>query len=300
MSSRANAIKPLSADDTFAATPVPALRARALLDGFSLEVSSRDHKALDRAREALPPGTEVYVNWIPGDTHHRSVAAAAILRAAGLVPVPHIGARYLASYTQLADFLARLAGEAGVNRCLIIGGDIDRPVGPYDSSLKILETGLFAKYGIGRIGVAGYPEGHPRIAPEAVAAALDGKLARAREQGLALQIVTQFCFESAPILIWLRALRARGVAVPVRIGLAGPASVTTLMKYALRCGVGNSVRALTLRGPAIARILSESAPDAVVRELAAAQDHDPALGIAGLHLFSFGGLPRTADWARRF
>src|SRR5262245_34715134 len=129
MSSRANAIRPLVDDQTLAA---PAVTARALLRGFSLEVSSRDGKALERAGEALPAGTEVFITWIPGDTHHRSVAAAAKLRQAGLVPVPHIGARYLASYTQLADFLARLSGEAGVESCLTIGGDIDRPVGPYE------------------------------------------------------------------------------------------------------------------------------------------------------------------------
>lgn len=277
-----------------------ATRARDLLRGFSLEVSSRDGKALERGGEALPAGTEVFITWIPGDTHHRTVAAATRLRAAGLEPVPHVGARYLASYTQLADFLARLSGEAGVDRCLVIGGDVDKPVGPYDSSLRMLETGLFAKYGIKRIGVAGYPEGHPKIAPTSLDAALDGKLALTRDQGLELRIVTQFCFEAAPILAWLRGLRARGITAPVRVGLAGPASVTTLMKYALRCGVGNSVRALTLRGPAIARILSESKPDALVQELAGAQGQEPALGIAGLHLFSFGGLQRTADWARSF
>lgn len=297
MSSRASAIRPLPVDQTLTGTQAPPVSARALLRGYSLEVSSRDAKALDAAGETLPTSTEVYINWVPGDTHHRTIAAAAKLRAGGLVPVPHVGARYLASYTQLADFLARLAGEAGVSRCLTIGGDVDRPVGPYESSLQMLETGLFAKYGIKRIGIAGYPEGHPRIGPAALAAALDGKLARARDQGLEVQIVTQFCFEAAPILGWLRALRARGIAAPVRVGLAGPASITTLMKYALRCGVGNSVRALTLRGPAIARILSESTPDALIQELAAANADDATLGIAGLHLFSFGGLKRTAAWA---
>ncbi len=273
-------------------------RPAALMRGFSLEVSARDTKAIAAAGEALPAGTEVYVNWIAGDSHHRNVAAAARLRSAGLTPVPHIGARHLAGFTQLADFLARLAGEAGVSRVLAIGGDLDRPAGPYASSLEMLRTGLFARHGIARIGLAGYPEGNPRIAPQALAAALDAKLALAREQGLAAEIVTQFCFEAAPILGWLRGARARGIAAPVRVGLAGPASVTTLMKYALRCGVGNSVRALTLRGPAIARLLNESAPDAVLRDLAGALAGDPALGIAGIHLFSFGGLTRTAAWAR--
>lgn len=272
----------------------------ALLRGFSLEVSSRDSRGIDRAAELLPPGTEVYLNWLPGDTHHRTIAAAARLRQAGLTPVPHIAARFLASFTQLADFLARLAGEAEVRQALSIGGDRDQPVGPFDSSEKVLATGLFAKYGFQRIGLAGYPEGNPRIAPSVLVTALTAKLEHARAQGLSPYIATQFCFEAAPILAWVRALRASGVTVPVRVGLAGPASITTLMKYGLRCGVGNSVRALALRGPAIAHLLNETGPDAIVRELAAALADEPGLGIAGLHLFSFGGLPRTAEWAQSF
>ena len=269
---------------------------RGLLRGFSLEVSARDTQAIDRAAEWLPAGTEVYLNWIPGDTHHRTIAAAAKLRRAGLTPVPHVAARFLSGFTQLADFVARLAGEAEVRQALTIGGDRDKPAGSFDSSVQVLATGLFAKHGFQRIGIAGYPEGNPRIAPAAIQEALAAKLALLREQGIAPYIATQFCFEAKPILAWLQALRANGIDVPVRVGLAGPASITTLMKFGLRCGVGNSLRALALRGPAIAHLINEAGPDAIVRELAAA--NDPGLGIAGLHLFSFGGLQRTAEWAQ--
>ena len=269
---------------------------RGLLRGFSLEVSARDTQAIDRAAEWLPAGTEVYLNWIPGDTHHRTIAAAAKLRRAGLTPVPHVAARFLSGFTQLADFVARLAGEAEVRQALTIGGDRDKPAGSFDSSVQVLATGLFAKHGFQRIGIAGYPEGNPRIAPAEIQEALAAKLALLREQGIAPYIATQFCFEAKPILAWLQALRANGIDVPVRVGLAGPASITTLMKFGLRCGVGNSLRALALRGPAIAHLINEAGPDAIVRELAAA--NDPGLGIAGLHLFSFGGLQRTAEWAQ--
>ncbi len=273
---------------------------RALLRGFSLEVSARDTQAIDRAAELLPPGTEVYLNWIPGDTHHRTIAAAAKLRRAGLTPVPHVAARFLSGFTQLADFVARLAGEAEVRQALTIGGDRDKPAGSFDSSEQVLATGLFGKHGFQRIGIAGYPEGNPRIAPAAVQAALSAKLGHLRQQGIAPYIATQFCFEAKPILAWLRTLRASGVDVPVRIGLAGPASITTLMKFGLRCGVGNSLRALALRGPAIAHLLNEAGPDAILRELAATNSGEPSLGIAGIHLFSFGGLQRTAEWAQSF
>lgn len=271
-----------------------------LLRGFSLEVSPRDTGAIDQAADLLPAGAEVYLNWIPGDTHHRTIAAAARLRQAGLAPVPHVAARFLSGFTQLADFVARLAGEAGVRQVLTVGGDRNRPAGAFDSSEQVLATGLFARHGFQRVGIAGYPEGNPRIAPAAIQAALAVKLGHLRQQGIAPYIVTQFCFEAKPILAWLQALRASGTEVPVRVGLAGPASITTLVKFGLRCGVGNSVRALALRGPAIAHLLNEAGPDAIVRELAAASASDPSLGIAGIHLFSFGGLQRTAEWAQAF
>ena len=273
-------------------------QAQALLRGWSIEVSCRDSAALAEAAGHVPPGTDVYLNWIDGDTHHRMVAAAAALHSAGLKPVPHVAVRYLASFTQLQDFLARLAGDAGVNAVLLIGGDRERPIGPFDSSQQALETGLFEKHGIARVGIAAYPEGNPRISPAAVDAALAAKLDYARKAGLAAQVVTQFCFEAEPIAAWLRRLRQSGVTAPVRIGLAGPASITTLMKYALRCGIGNSTRALGIRGTAIARLLTESGPERVIHDLARLFAEDKPLRVDGLHFFSFGGFARTADWAR--
>jgi methylenetetrahydrofolate reductase (NADPH) len=266
----------------------------ALLRGFSIEVAPRDARGIAAAAEHLAPGSDVYLPWIAGETHHRTVAAARTLRDAGLSPVPHVAARHLASFTQLADFLARLSGEADVRQALVIGGDRDRPVGTFESSLQLLETGLFARYGFTRLGFACYPEGNPKIAPDVVDQALRAKLARARADGIDSYLVSQFCFEAAPILDLLRRLRAAGIAAPLRVGLAGPASLTTLMKFALRCGVGNSVRALALRGASIARLLTEADPGPVVEGLAA----DPRLGIDGIHIFAFGGVGRAADWVR--
>jgi methylenetetrahydrofolate reductase (NADPH) len=267
----------------------------ALMHRFSIEASSGD-KALDGAAAHLEPGTDVYVNWLPTDHHHRSVAAAVQLRRAGLNPVPHVAARYLTGVTQLGDFLARLAGEAGVRQALLIGGDRDAVAGPFESSYDLLASDLFQKHGITTLGIAGYPEGNPRISSAALDAALRAKADYAKRNGLSAYVVTQFCFEAAPILAWVARMRAAGIDLPIRIGLAGPAGLATLMKFALRCGVGNSIKALSLRGPAIARLLTEAGPDRVIGDLAAA--HDPALGIAGLHFFCFGGLTRTADWAR--
>ena len=130
------------------------------------------------------------------------------------VPVPHVTARSVASLTQLGDFLELLAGEAGVTRALVIAGDLEQPAGPYPSSLDLLQTGLFQRHGIRRIGLACYPEAHRRIAAEALERALLAKLELVRAAGLEAWLVTQFCFEAAPILQRVRQLRALGIAAP--------------------------------------------------------------------------------------
>ena len=168
-----------------------------------------------------------------------------------------------------------------------------------DQRHDLLASGLFAKHKFRAAGFAGYPEGHPQIPEAALKRALAEKLALAAEQRIAPFIVTQFCFDAAAVIAWLAALRRDraqqgGMAVPVRIGLAGPANIATLVRFAIRCGVTNSVRALTTRADRFLRLVSDSAPDAPVRGLAEAA---PLGGVAGLHFFPFGGVAKTARWA---
>lgn len=273
-----------------------AARVAALAQGFSLEVSSRSARDLDACLTHLDKGSDVYINFIAGDDLGAKVRCAAALRASGFRPVPHIGARHLKSAAQLDDLLARLAGEAGVERALLIGGDAAAPAGPYDSSLAVLASGLLARHGFRGAGFAGYPEGHPRIAEPELKRALAEKLALAAEQGIEPFIVTQFCFDAAAVAAWLAGLHRDGIAAPVRVGLAGPANVATLVRYAIRCGVTNSIRALTGRADRFLRLVSDSAPDALVRGIA---EDAAALraGVAGLHFFPFGGVAKTARWA---
>lgn len=282
------------------AEPAPVLdrqqqRITELLSGVSIELSAREHGSEQLCCGFLAPGTPVYVNFGPNDSYHAVVETAARLKRAGFCPVPHVAARYLTGPTQLDDFLARAVG-AGVDRVLVIGGDLDRPAGPFHASLELIETGLLAKHGIRTVGVAGYPEGHPKIATATLDGALAAKLLRLQNSGIAPYIVTQFCFDAAPIIGWLARLRATGIVAPVRVGLAGPASIATLAKFAMRCGIGNSLLALVGGQTSIARLLVESGPDKVIRALAAVDSAD--LDIAGLHLFTFGGVVRTGKWLR--
>jgi len=270
-----------------------------MLCGYSIEVNPNEPKVVDTALARLRPGTEVFLIWIPGANPMDLVEPAARLRRAGLIPVPHVGARHIQSAPQLEQLAARLVGDAGVDRVLVIGGDRAKPAGPYDCSLAVMQTGIFQKSGIVRMAIAGFPEGNPGISEIALNEALHSKLLFARSAGLELSIVTQFCFEAKPIVEWLRRIRAGGIDLPIRIGLAGPAGLITLARYAVRCGVGNSLRVLTEK-PLFAKLLVEKGPEPIIRGIASAAEagnatHMP-FDIAGLHFFVFGGFHKTVEW----
>lgn len=268
-------------------------RAAALVQGCSIELSPHDEFAAARLRDLFAPGATVFVSHPASVTHHDIVAACARLRQGGFLPVPHVAVRRLASFTQASNFVGRAVAEAEVKRILLIGGD-DGPVGPFRAGLDLLATGVIERHGINEIAFAGYPEGHPAIDARTLDAALEAKIALARQAGLIVSLVTQFGFQAAPILRWIAAQRSRGIDCPVEIGIAGPASFATLAKYAIRCGIGASLRALARGHTAFARIMAEADPEALITDLVAGEDF--AAPIAGLHVFTFGGGRRTAEW----
>ncbi len=259
----------------------------------SIETSTRNLVEIDAYPSLLPQGTDVYVAWLPGSPYHHIVSVAKRLRRAGMNPVPHIAARQLANREVAIEYLASLRDEADVGRALLVAGDSDAPVGTYDSSAALLESGLLQAHGIRSIGVAGYPEGHRKIPEAALMAALDRKIDYAAAHGLDLFMVTQFCFDGQAIVDWLGRLRARGAVLPVRVGVAGPASVRTLLNYGMRCGIGNSIRVLGSQAISLTRLIGQHGPDAVVRRLAS---RAAELNVAGLHLFPFGGFAQSAQW----
>jgi methylenetetrahydrofolate reductase (NADPH) len=270
----------------------------ALLSSASVEVSSRGHQ-LQELRDHFHPGMEVTITFLPGDNYRHNVETAVALRRAGYHPVPHIAAREMPSREALADFLARLRSEADVRRVLLIAGDVVAAKGPYRSSLDVCNSGLLEAHGIAHLSVAGHPEGHPYLTAERTFKGLEAWRDWGRQTSIRVDVVTQFCFESAPILGWIGELGARGIDLPVIVGLAGPASPATLTKFALRCGVGNSMRALRSQIGRFGRLLTDTGPDDVMRGLRSA----PAIAtasIAGFHLFPFGGLRKAAGWLRTY
>jgi methylenetetrahydrofolate reductase (NADPH) len=233
---------------------------------------------------------------LPDDAKASIEETCAPLLQRGFNPVPHLTARNFVDRADLDQHLSRLSAVAGVTRALVIAGDVDTPRGEFRSSLDLMRTGLLERHGIRSILLAGHPEGHPAVEDGELDAALMEKIAYARSHQLVAEIVTQFCFEADPIISWLRRIRGLGIDAPVRVGLAGPANPATLLKFAMRCGIGNSLRALRRRSN-IAKLLGDVAPDEVLEQVAARAE---GLGpISGIHLYMFGGMRKTSSWLTR-
>jgi methylenetetrahydrofolate reductase (NADPH) len=270
----------------------------ALLSSASVEISSRGHQ-LGELRDHFPAGTDVTITFLPGDNYRHNVETAANLRRAGFNPVPHVAAREMPSREALDDFLARLKAEANVARILLIAGDVAAAKGPFKSSHDLRASGLIETRGIARVSVAGHPEGHPYLGPAATFSGLEAWRDWGQQTKIRVDVVTQFCFESAPILAFIGELDARSVGLPVIVGLAGPASPATLTKFALRCGIGNSIRSLRSQIGRFGRLLTDTGPDDVMRGLQSAPEAATA-PISGFHLFPFGGLRKAAEWSRGY
>jgi len=269
-----------------------------VLKDYSAEVTAPDRKSLDAAADLMEPGSRVYIASLPTDTADRLVAAAQHLTDAGLVPVPHIVARNIESLEALENLLKRLSSEAGVDRALVLGGDRDKPAGSLDCSLQIINSVLLEKYGITKIALGTYPEGHPRVADDVLDQALLDKVEAAREHGLECVLISQVCFDPEPVVRHIRRLRAMGITERIRVGVAGPAKRTTLLKYAVICGVGASMRALKERQDLAKNLASGETPEKLLTALSDAQAAEPGLNIWGIHFFTFAAFSGTINFVK--
>jgi len=271
-------------------------RVMSFLRQFSMEITKPSDADLAALKSVLPARAPIYVPAIPNSPLSELIAAATRVRAQGFEPVPHLAARRIESHAALEDLLSRLSRWANVRRALVIGGDVPNAAGPFNSALELIDSGLLQRHGIAEIGIAGYPEGHPRLSPETLDRALAAKIEAAEQTGLAVTIVTQFCFDAPAIMSWIKRLRAHGFEHPVRVGMAGPASFAALMRYARLCGVRASAHGLACQPGLVKHLLGTSTPDRIVRPLAEGCD-EQALGRVSAHFFSFGGAAATARWA---
>lgn len=267
-----------------------------LLSRATIEVYSKN--APQTLAEYFPRGRDVYVSYLPGDDFHKRIEIAGALRAAGYNPVLHAPARQMLSAAMLEDFIGGAAGAAKVERVLLIAGDSSRARGPYSTAMELIESGVFQKHGVRRVDVAGHPEGNAGLSEDRLMRILFEKRDAIRAAGMEMGVMTQFSFDPRPIEHWLQAAHAASLGAPVRIGLAGPANPATLLKFALRCGIGNSVSAVQNHIGTIGRLLRDTGPEGVVRGLGAALASPAGACVESFHFFPFGGLAKTSAWIR--
>lgn len=274
------------------------------IQGFSIEVMPRTAEKIESFAEILPAGTRVYIAHIEGTPIEDMVRTAARIAGEGFAVMPHFPARGIESKDQLADWIARYRGEAGVDQALLLAGGYDQPTGAFDNSMQLLETGLFDAAGFKRLHVAGHPEGNKDIDPDGsdqnVSDALRWKNAFRERTEAEMAIATQFCFEAEPVIEWVNRLQAEGIDLPVHIGIAGPAKLQTMIRFAMACGVGPSLRVLQRRAKDVTKLILPFTPEDILSDLAAHKAANPGFGIEQVHFFPLGGIKKTAEFCDEF
>ncbi|SEW13139.1 methylenetetrahydrofolate reductase (NADPH) [Cognatiyoonia koreensis] len=271
------------------------------LDGYSIEVMPRTAEKVEDFKALLPAGTRVYIAHIEGTPIEEMVATAKRLNNDGFKVMPHFPARIIKDEATLADWIARYQGEADVEQALLLAGGVTSPHGDFHSSMQLLETGLFDKAGFKRLHVAGHPEGNKDIDPDGsdnnVMDALRWKAKFNETTDAEMALATQFAFEARPIIAWADAIKDAGVDLPIHIGIAGPAKLQTLIKFAIACGVGPSLKVLQKRAMDVTKLLLPYEPTDVLTELAAHKAANPDFNIERVHFFPLGGIKTNAEWA---
>ncbi len=277
----------------------PQSPAAELLDGHSIEITSKDSAELAKAGKQMDADTRISITFLPKESFEKRLAAVEEVLRVGMKPVPHISARRIASSADLENYLRSLAAIGACEEVFVVAGDPDTPDGPYEDALAVIRSGLLERFGVRHVGIGGYPEGHPKIGDDLLWQALRDKTAALSERGMGMSILTQFGFNTDPVIAWLEQLRTDGFDAPVRLGIPGPASAATLMRFAARCGVAASGSVLARYGLSLTKLMQSTGPDTYVTDLANRIRPD-VHGDVGLHFYPFGGLVATTGWIRQF
>ncbi|MEP9380744.1 methylenetetrahydrofolate reductase [Nocardioides cheoyonin] len=269
------------------------------MSDFSLEMTARDVPHLEEARNVIPRRTRINVTFLEHETLELRLGAARRVRELGFVPVPHISARRLESRARLEEFLAALAADGAAERVFVVGGDPVVPHGPFASALSLIESGALPEYGVWHVSVAGYPEGHPDIDDAELWRALEAKATELARHDLAGDVITQFGFDVDAVIGWIEQVRERGIGLPIRVGVAGPAGIRRLVRYASRFGIGTSAGIARKYGFSLTNLMGTAGPDRFLHEFAA-RYRPEVHGEVRLHFYTFGGLRATSEWLTDF
>ncbi len=272
----------------------------ALLDGYSIEVMPRTAAKIENFREFLPVGMRVYIAHIDGTPIEDMVSTAKRLTDDGYAVMPHVPARLIRDKAMLEDWISRYVNEAGVSQALLLAGGLTSPRGDLESSLQLLESGLFDRYGFKRLHVAGHPEGNKDIDRDGTTRLIDRALkfkqAYSENTDAEMAIVTQFAFDAGSITRWAERIADAGVTLPIHLGVAGPTKLQTLIKFAISCGVGPSLSVLQRRAMDLSKLLVPYEPDEFLSEIANYKATRPQSLIEQIHVFPLGGIRASADW----
>ena len=272
------------------------------ISGYSIEVIPKTVAKTESFGDILPKSTRVYLAHLQDADITEMVAAAKRLNDEGFTVMPHIPARVIKNKAMLGDWLSMYQNEAGVDEALLIAGGSPKPIGDYDSSIKLIESGLFDLAGFKRLHIAGHPEGNKDIDPDGeiknVSEALSWKQEFSKRTDAEMAIATQFCFDANVVKKWMDDIKDDGIDIPIHIGIAGPAKLQTILKFSIECGIGSSMKILTRRAKDITKILLPYEPTQVLRDLAEYKAKDPKFNIEQVHFFPFGGIKQTSDWVR--
>jgi len=270
------------------------------ISGYSIEVVPNSAAKIESFKEILPINTRVYIAHLETENIATMVATAKRINEEGFTVMPHIPARIIQNQTMLNDWISMYQNEAGVKEALLLAGGSTKPVGDYDSSMQLIESGLFDKAGFKRLHIAGHPEGSKDIDPDGgmknVSEALSWKQEFSNRTDAAMAIATQFCFDADVVNKWAKNIQEDGIDIPIHIGIAGPAKLQTLLKFSVECGIGASMKILTKRAKDLTKLLLPYKPTQMLTDLSEYKCKDPTLNIEQVHFFPIGGIKQTTDW----
>ena len=274
------------------------------ISGYSIEVLPRSAAKVDSFSDVLPKNTRVYIAHLETEDISAMVATAKRIHDEGFTVMPHIPARIISSKKMLHDWISMYQNEAGVDEALLLAGGSNKPVGDFNSSMQLIESGLFDKAGFKRLHVAGHPEGSKDIDPSGgiknVSEALSWKQEFSQRTDASMAIATQFCFDANIVKKWADSIKENGIDIPIHIGIAGPAKLQTLLKFSVECGIGASMKVLTKRAKDLTKLLLPYKPTQILNELADHKSKDPEFNIEQVHFFPIGGVKQTVDWLEEY
>ena len=270
------------------------------ISGYSIEVVPNSAAKIESFAEILPASTRIYIAHLENENIAKMVATAKRIHQEGFTVMPHIPARIIKDHSMLNDWIKMYQNEAGVNEALLLAGGSNKPIGDFESSIQLIETGLFDKADFRRLHIAGHPEGSKDIDPEGgiknVSEALSWKQEFSKRTDANMAIATQFCFDAKVVKKWADGIKRDGIDIPVHIGIAGPAKLQTLLKFSVECGIGASMKILTKRAKDLTKLLLPYKPTEMIRDLSEYKNKDPSLNIEQVHFFPIGGIKQTVDW----